>query len=143
MDLNLINIYSGLKELFSDEKRITIYNTGISDKEEVISFLDGGTGSRIGNDGNLKIKTVFIYKLELEKVTFLKLDIEGNEIQALNGAAETIKRDKPKLAICVYHKIDDIWRIPLYIKNLVPEYKIYIRHHRKNSCFETVCYATL
>ena len=57
------------------------------------------------------------------------MDIEGAELSALHGAEKTIKRDKPVLAICVYHKREDLIAIPQYIKELVPEYKLYLRAH--------------
>ena len=68
------------------------------------------------------------------------MDVEGAELEALKGARNLIERDKPKLAICLYHKDDDIWEIPYYIKKLVPEYKLYIRHYSNYQC-ETVLYA--
>lgn len=64
-----------------------------------------------------------------EKITYLKMDIEGAELSALHGAEETIKRDRPVLAICVYHRRDDLITIPQYIKKIVPEYKLYLRSH--------------
>lgn len=57
------------------------------------------------------------------------MDIEGAEINALKGAEKTIKGYKPKLAICVYHKKEDIWEIPKLILSYVPEYKLYLRHY--------------
>lgn len=74
------------------------------------------------------------------KVTFIKMDVEGSELESLKGARQTISRDKPKLAICIYHKAEDMLTLPLYIKSLVPEYKLYIRHH-SNGAGETVLYA--
>lgn len=74
------------------------------------------------------------------RVTFLKMDIEGAELKALEGARGTILANKPKLAICVYHHFKDLWEIPLFIKSLVPEYRIFLRHHTKLE-YETVCYA--
>ena len=72
-------------------------------------------------------------------VTFIKLDIEGAEIDALKGAKESIKKWKPRLAICIYHKPEDPIEIPLYIHGLVPEYRMYIRHY--STCkAETVLY---
>jgi methyltransferase, FkbM family len=75
-------------------------------------------------------------------VTMIKMDIEGSELESLKGAKQTIQRDKPKLAICIYHKTEDLWEIPLYIKELVPEYRLYIRHHDLNH-LETVLYAVM
>lgn len=75
-----------------------------------------------------------------DRVTTIKMDVEGAEMESLKGARRTIQRDKPKLAICIYHKPEDIVEIPLYIKELVPEYKLYIRHHSSGSD-ETVLYA--
>ena len=75
-----------------------------------------------------------------DKVTFIKMDIEGSELEALRGAADVIRRDKPKLAISIYHKPKDYFEIPFYVKELVPEYRLYIRHH-KRSCVDTVLYA--
>ena len=76
------------------------------------------------------------------RVTFIKMDIEGSELEALKGAQQTIQRDRPKLAICIYHKPEDMTDIPLYIKSLVPEYRLYVRHH-SNRCSETVLYAVM
>lgn len=77
-----------------------------------------------------------------QKVTFIKMDVEGAELEALKGAEATIKRDKPRCAICVYHKPEDIDTITEYLHKLVPEYKFYMRHY--SLCdYETVLYAVL
>lgn len=76
------------------------------------------------------------------KCSFIKMDIEGAEIAALHGAYQTIKDNKPKLAICIYHNPNDLWEIPLMIKKWVPEYKLYIRHFGVRY-FSTVLFATV
>lgn len=68
-----------------------------------------------------------------EKVTLIKMDIEGSEYAALKGAARTIQTWKPKLAISIYHSGEDYYRLPLLVKEFVPEYKIAVRHHSKNT----------
>ena len=75
-----------------------------------------------------------------DSVTFIKMDIEGSELKALEGAKGLIKKYKPKLAISVYHKPEDIVELPLYIKTLIPEYKLYLRHY-SNFYRETILYA--
>ena len=68
------------------------------------------------------------------------MDIEGSEEAALKGAIKTIKKHKPKLAICAYHKPDDLCVLPQLIKSMVPEYKLYLDHYTINFT-ETVLYA--
>ncbi|MCM1303087.1 MAG: FkbM family methyltransferase [Lachnospiraceae bacterium] len=70
------------------------------------------------------------------------MDIEGAEMEALTGACKTIQKNRPKLAICIYHKYEDLYRIPMYVKSLVPEYRIYIRHY-SDTPSETVMYAII
>ncbi len=74
------------------------------------------------------------------KCDFIKMDIEGAEWEALHGAADTIKKYRPKLAISIYHRDDDMIRIPEYIHDLVPEYKLYVRAHTMGTT-ETILYA--
>ncbi|GBR76374.1 hypothetical protein NO2_0935 [Candidatus Termititenax persephonae] len=66
----------------------------------------------------------------------LKMDIEGSELEALTGAAETIKRYRPELAICVYHRGNDLVEVPRYIKSLNPNYKCLL-----GGGLHLICYA--
>ncbi len=75
-----------------------------------------------------------------KEITLIKMDIEGAEQQALEGARRIITAQKPKLAICIYHSLKDLWEIPLAIKEMVPEYQLAVRHHSKR-LGDTVCYA--
>ena len=77
-----------------------------------------------------------------DRVTFIKADIEGFELEMLKGAENTIQIWRPDLAICVYHKTSDIYEIPEYVKSIVPEYKLYLRHHHDDYS-ETVLYASV
>lgn len=75
-----------------------------------------------------------------EKVTLIKMDIEGAEYEACVGAERTIKMHKPRLAISIYHNACDYWRIFELIKEFVPEYHMAVRHHKKRHV-DTVLYA--
>lgn len=89
-----------------------------------------------------KIEVVSLDSVIQEKVTFIKMDIEGSEIKALQGSRNLIQTYRPKLAISIYHKWEDLVDIPTYIHELVPEYKFYIRHYFYSPA-ETVLYATV
>ena len=79
--------------------------------------------------------------LSNKKVTILKLDIEGAEIQGILGAEQIIKEQTPKLAICLYHKPEDLWEIPLLIHEMNPNYEMIIKHHSVQNYTDTVLYA--
>lgn len=126
-----------------ERDRIAIYNLGIWDRECDITYSIGESQSTVGAAGEGRGHvTPLDAVLEHEKLTLVKMDIEGAEPQALRGACRTIQTQKPKLAICVYHDFRHLWEIPLYIQSLVPEYRIFLRHHTHLE-YETVCYAVL
>lgn len=122
--------------------RIELYNAGLWSEDTTLYFAEMGNGaSRISDtETGTSIKTVAVDNCVSDPVTFIKMDIEGSELEALKGCRETIKKYRPRLAICVYHKKEDLIEIPSYIKELVPEYKLYIRHY-SNDAGETVLYA--
>lgn len=79
--------------------------------------------------------------LDNTPVTFIKMDIEGAEENALKGTEKLIRKYKPILAICIYHKIEDYYRLPLLIKKYNENYHLFIRHYKEGLANETVCYA--
>ena len=78
--------------------------------------------------------------LEGKRVTYIKMDIEGEEYEALEGAKKVITEQKPKLAVCIYHKAFDIFKLPRLILEMNPEYLFYLRHYSFEGG-ETVLYA--
>ena len=114
------------------KEKIKVYNAGLFSENAEISFSSNKEGSsKIENEGTDKVKVLKFDDLDLpeKEISFVKMDIEGSELKALQGMKETIRKCKPKLAICIYHKFEDLWKLPLYIKELVPEYKLYIRNY--------------
>lgn len=77
---------------------------------------------------------------KLGRVDFIKMDIEGAELKALYGAENTIRQFRPKMAISVYHKFDDLWEIPRYIDSLGLGYRFVLRHFTIHA-EETVLFA--
>lgn len=119
---------------------------GLYDKKIDLSFTRDNKvySSHITNeDTGIQIScTSLEEELGMVPFTFIKLDVEGAEIPALNGMKNIITEYRPKLAISIYHKENDIWEIPLFIHKLVPEYKLYIRHFGKQY-FGTNLYACM
>lgn len=86
----------------------------------------------LGSSGAERVEVAALDDDLPDGFTFLKMDIEGAEYDALKGAERTIRERRPKLAICVYHGYDDIWRIPVLINRFNPDYKFYLRHNGGN-----------
>ena len=130
--------YEDIKEKF------VVENKGVSKETKEVRYEDGCEGSKINQYGMEKGQIVALddYFSNNQEVTFIKMDIEGAEMDALVGAKKLIEMQQPKLAICLYHKPDDLWKIPLYIKKINKKYNIYIRHHT-DLMNETVCYAII
>jgi len=138
-----------LQKFFDGPEKFCVLKSGLWNANENVGFISYGTHASVFThlrniSSSSKVSAVKIDDViePKDKVTLIKMDIEGAEIPALQGAENIIRRDKPKLAICIYHMIEDLWEIPLYIHSLVPEYKIYIRHHT-TKFWDSVVYATI
>jgi len=124
---------------------VIVYKLASWNKKEILKFREEGSFiSQISDMGTSSTNANSLDNVLFDAVpaTFIKMDIEGAECKTIEGAENIIKKYRPKLAICVYHRADDIFEIPLAIKKLVPEYKLYLRQH-SNSFLDTVLYATL
>lgn len=133
------------KEWGLEPERIELIQAGIGEKEEVLhvsnsseklstKLLDDGCGQEV------RVLTLDAILGKEQAVGLVKADIEGAEISLLKGAVKTLKEKAPNLAICVYHKVTDIYEIMFLIKNINNMYKFKLRHHYYNYC-ETVVYA--
>lgn len=110
---------------------------GKEDGTELFS-TNFGRGSKLG--GENPVKCIKIDSLDIVP-SFIKIDVEGEEINALLGAENVLKTKKPKLKVAAYHKNEDIFSLPLLIKKLNPEYKIYLRHNPCIPAWDTDIYA--
>lgn len=107
---------------------IDIYNMGAWDKKDTLIFdTQASRGSRLSGKG-VTVNVTDIDSLLDADVTMIKMDIEGSELRALEGAKNTITKNTPKLYICAYHRNEDLFSLPLKILDINPNYKIYFRH---------------
>lgn len=104
-------------------------NKAIADKCGIAHFdVQKGRSSRLDENGTV-IHTVSVDNiLKGTPATYIKMDVEGAEKLAIEGAVNTIKTYKPKLNVAAYHKAEDIFALPLQILNIRPDYKVYLRH---------------
>ncbi len=124
-----------------DLPRHTCICKGVADKPGTVSFAADGTSGHVQADGGERIEVESIdHYLNGSRATMIKMDIEGMELSALKGAEQTIRTWRPKLAVCIYHKREDLWEIPKYIIGLVPDYRLYVRAYDDTAC-ELVLYA--
>ena len=124
------NLNSNLKD------KITLVPHPLDERSDKnLFYIDNGPGSKVSSEiiqGSENVKTIniddFIDRYNVSKVDFIKMDIEGMELPALKGGLNTIKQFKPKLAISIYHNLDDFVNIADYLKSLDLGYKFYLKH---------------
>ena len=116
---------------------------GLWSCDSILNFCaSADEASQLAEDGEEHIPVTSLDLAVDEKVTFLKMDIEGAEYEALKGAERMIRKCRPKLAISIYHKLEDIWELPKLILSFCPDYTFYLRHYSLSS-EETVLYAVI
>lgn len=131
-----------IREKHDIARNIMFFPCGVWEDTKQLQFNDNNqSASTIAMDGNSIIQCVAIDDaVQGIKPTFIKMDIEGAEPKALEGAAITIKNHKPDLAISVYHSLAHFWEIPKLVCQFVPEYRLYLRTYGAAG-FETIMYA--
>ncbi len=133
----------------ANDVRVRVVNSGLWNTD-CRGRLDRTSLDRGGESGGFRVvpipgesKSAILLQrldsLELNRVDVIKMDIEGAEREAIEGASQVIRRDRPVLMICVYHRWDDLWKIPRIISSIAP-YKFYLGQHTE-SAVETVLYA--
>lgn len=125
-----------------------LYEVACWNKQTSVLFDKIGSGSgtlnvrKNSNNEKVQVKADTIDNLlNGERVSFIKMDIEGAEYKALLGAVDTIQRWHPTLMISAYHRQDDLIKLPALIHSMNEEYEFYLRHYRAKSIQETILYA--
>ena len=119
------------------KSKIDAIDKAVYDTDEKLKLYSlNGPGSFLADIGTQLTKGVCIDDaVEKTGATFIKMNIEGSEMHALNGAKKTIECCKPRMAIAGYHKTNDLWEIPLVIKKLNEKYMINLRSYMNNVSF--------
>lgn len=114
----------------------------ISNEHSILRFKETGTvSSHVSADGDISVPTTRLDD-ELDKLTLLKLDIEGFEAKALEGASRLIQTQRPRMAICVYHYAHDLLDVVAQLDKLVDDYHFRLRQHSCGYYYDLVLYAS-
>lgn len=110
---------------------IVCLNKGVSNTKGMIPFQSnaGSAANRINEQGNIQVELVALDEEITEPVTFVKMDVEGNEKEALQGCKDHIQKDRPHLAICVSHLLEEMFLVPIMLSQMVSDYVYNIRFH--------------
>lgn len=121
--------FSVLQERCYSLTNVNVLNAAVCEQSGVKHFCGGNSeSSYLSDNGTFEVKAVRIDDLkESEAVSLIKISTNGFEMEVLEGALETIKKKKPKLSY--YCGREELWRIPLFLKSIVPEYRFYVRHY--------------
>jgi len=126
-------------ENLSPYKRIHCLQKATFSNETKLKFRsDKGSASSLSDDGEIVVGTIQLDDV-VPAATYIKIDVEGAELDTLLGARKLITDFKPKLAVCVYHNQKHFWEIPKLILSINPEYSVFLRHYTEG-LFETVMY---
>ena len=134
--------FAKLKANFSNEPRVHPIHAGLYSHGGSLRFRDDATrGAIFAADGEIEMPVTTIDDvLGGQRLTYVKMNIEGAEIDALQGGRDAIRKWRPRLALSVYHRASDLWRIPQVVLELNPDYRLYLRQH-DGGIIETVLYA--
>ena len=110
-------------------------------REKLLFDGSGLASAHAGDTGSFEVDCVRLDEiLEGETPTLIKMDLEGAEIEALLGGEAAIRRAGPSMAICVYHRPDHLWEIPLLLRRMLPNHQLHLRPHGYEG-WDLVCYA--
>ena len=118
---------------------VNIHPIGLGSESTQLNFSSAGSSSCVSSHGGSVVNIDTLDSLNLEHVTFIKMDIEGGESSALSGARQTILDHYPRLAIAVYHGADQLWQIHRAVISIRKDYDVYIRHYTE-SIYETIMF---
>lgn len=122
------------------DPRVERFAIALLDARRMVRLDASGVHATVAGEGGEVPADRLDDVLADRRVTFVKMDVEGAEPAILRGMAGTIARQRPALAVCVYHALEHLWEIPLWIKRFEPSYRLYLRRHGAAGS-ETVCYA--
>ena len=144
---NYAALLNYLSQLENDYRaRISVKGFALGDADYITAMQGAGPSAALNGGWTIHSRKVSVCRLDdirdqiPVKITYVKIDAEGSESAVLRGMRKAIADEMPVIAICLYHKVTDLWEIPLLIRQINPAYKFLFRHYAED-CWETVLYA--
>lgn len=136
-------------EIIRTSGKVEMVEKALFDKSGKTNIIVNAASSRLNtylpSDENPSVETIsideFVKEKNIQKIDFIKMDIEGVELQALKGAEKTIINHRPYLAICIYHHYNDLFDIPFYLAEILSDYSLEVWHYSMCNNEESVLYA--
>jgi len=123
-------------------RRIRLFRAAAGARRETLSFdATGDMSAALSRGGAARVEALPVSEVVEEGgAVYVKYDVEGAEWEALRGTEGLIARARPALAVSVYHRPDDLWRLPLYLRSLDPGYRLSLRTQGEDG-MDVICYA--
>ena len=126
------NLYAKARKV-AEEKNFIVENLGLGSRKHEMKYISSGAATRLSSQGTetTQITTIdnYVGENKLPRVDFIKMDVEGAELDILKGAAITLAKYKPTLALSAYHRLDDFWTLTKFIKSIRPDYEFAMRQY--------------
>ena len=120
--------------------KVQLQMAAVGREAGVVKMNGGGTVASAVGSGNVEVRCVALDDVAGDPPTYVKMDVEGYELEALAGLRRTMAMHPPILAVTCYHAVDHLWKIPNFIHSVNPDYRLHLRRYAED-CWETVCYA--
>ena len=133
-------------ETLDDEisKKIKIFNYASYSKKQKLTFQGGGGRNSAIGDGKLTVNATDIDSMIMDErfsaPTLVKMDVEGAEHETIEGMKNLIANKAPMLMVSAYHRVTDLFTLPLLVKSINPDYRVFLRHHTYVPDWETNYY---
>lgn len=136
-----IKTFNKLCKYLEGKENVTAVNACVDSFCGSVPFsMSASRGSSASKDKNCQIAAVTMDSLLKEGVTFIKMDVEGNEGVAIEGGKGIITKYKPKMLVSCYHRSEDVFDLPLKVEEIRGDYKIYMRHFKSLPDWDTCFY---
>lgn len=132
--------YAKLQKYAEGLQKICCYNIAAHEQAGEIAFAARGGRNSMAGQGGMVVSEPLDRLFDRKRVTYIKYDVEGEELPALRGTERILREKSPKLLVSAYHRNEDLFAIPLLVKRIQQNYRVYLRHYSYLPAWDTNYY---